>query len=257
MTERWLETFGPDSDALFEVLLPIVSADMLQEIAAADYGRDIEQHLAPLLQFRDHRIVPILNWHPLEVLELIQWSEPEQPEWKPGLAGIRGHYLRVFVCALLLRAYERPENQKLSLSFNETAIRLVDSLRAIDGPIVQEGVRFLAWCVCTLARLDQHAAEGPFLALALLSLVAPSDRYADDDVISLCQWIDKQVSALLQNQQHWTSHQGKWLLSTEPYDQSHGRWTELGRHLYQWAEAGSPSDRTVWVALVGRVLAEN
>lgn len=257
MAKIWRDIFGVDPDALFDVLLPRMTTDMLQEIAAADYGQDIEQHLAPLIQFRDDRIVPILEWHPLEVLELIRWSEPDQPEWKPGAAGARGHLLRAFACALLLRGYERPENSSRWDSFNETVIQLVYSIKAIDGLDVQPAVRFLAWCVETLTPLDQDGIEGPFLGLALLSLVASSERHSDEDIVSLCQWIDEQVCALLQTKQYSATGQWNWLLSTNHHCQMNARWVELGRHLYNWAEAQAPSERTSWVALVGRALAED
>lgn len=257
MTGTWLNAFDANPDALLDELLQHVTTDMLIEIASADYGQDIDQHLAPLIQFREYRILPVLDWHPLEVLELIRWSEPEQPDWKPGATGARGHLLRAFACALLLRAHERQENSSRCESFNETAIQLVLSLRAIGGPILQPGVRFMAWCVTALAPLDHDGIEGPFLGLALLSLVASSDCYSDRDVVSLCQWIDERVSLLLENDQYRATGQWAWLLSANPQGQRNTRWVELGRCLYHYAEAQGPSDRATWVALVGRALAED
>ena len=48
MVEQVAQRFDPNPDAIFDVLLPEITDDMLREIATADYGNDIEQHLAPL-----------------------------------------------------------------------------------------------------------------------------------------------------------------------------------------------------------------
>lgn len=257
MVEQAADRFDPDSDALFNVLLPEITDDMLREIAAADYGNDIEQDLAPLKLFRDQRVVPVLDWHPVEVLELIRWSEPEYPDWKPGTTGTRGHLLRAFACAVLLRAYDRPENRMRWHSFNETAIQLVRSLRELGGSMLLAGPRFLAWCVVALDELDEDGIEGSFLGLALLSLVASSASYPDEDVIALCKWIDERVSGLLRDKQCWATRRHNWLLSTNHHDQKNAEWIEIGRELYRWGEAQAPSERATWVALVGRSLAED
>src|SRR5262249_52371857 len=111
MSENWLHAFNPNRDALLDVLLPQIDASMLLEVAQADYGEDVEQHLPPLKLFRDHRALPILNWCPAEVLELVRWSQPEVPGWKPGGQGRYGHLLRAFACSALLASYTREENQ--------------------------------------------------------------------------------------------------------------------------------------------------
>src|SRR5436305_280319 len=99
-----LAVFPPSADRLLDVARQQVDDGMLREIAAADYGRDVDIHLAALRPIRDQGIVPApLGWHPGEVLELIRWSDPEDPAHKPGATGRRGHQMRAFACAALLR----------------------------------------------------------------------------------------------------------------------------------------------------------
>ena len=38
-----------------------------------------------------------------EVLELIRWSEPDDPDWSPGGQGPRGHWMRLFACTVRVR----------------------------------------------------------------------------------------------------------------------------------------------------------
>lgn len=250
------ERFGAEPNALFDALLPLITDDMLQEIAEVDFELDVEKHFVPLKLFRHQRIIPTLNWYPNEVLTLVRWLEPDQPTRRPGFTGKRGHLLRAFSCALLLRAYERPENQGRWFSFNETAIQLALSLKVLGEPMDLAGGRFFAWCLDALTPLDEEGIEGPFLALALLSFVYSSDDYADDDVIALCKWIDVKVSALLQEKQWFATRSWNWLLSTNHNDMKNERWIAFGRKLYHWAEAQVPSDRAGWVAYIGRALAE-
>lgn len=257
MCEPWLKSFDPDSEELLDRLLPKIDDWMLLEIARADYGQDAEKHLAPLKLFRDSRQLPVLDWHPGEVLELIRWSEPEDPNWKPGGQGTYGHLLRAFACAMLLRSYEREENKHHWHSFNETAVQLADSLRALDGEFLPSGVKFFAWCVGSLGPLHEDRFERPFLGLALLTLALHDPRISDALIVSLCRWIDAEVQSLLPEQQWQATRRLDWLLSMNIHNLKNARWIELGRDLCRWAEEQPESDKATWVALIGRSLAED
>lgn len=257
MFEPWLQFFDPDSEELLDRLLPQIDDWMILEVASADYGQEAEKHLAPLKQFRDSRELPLLEWHPAEVLELIRWSQPDDPDWKPGGQGAYGHLLRAFACSTLLRSYERPENKLRWHSFNETAVQLADSLRALDGELVPSGVKFLAWCVGRLAPLHEDGFEGPFLGIALLTLALRIPTIGDDPIVGLCRWIDAEVQSLLPEHQWRATRKMDWLLSMNYHDLKNSRWIGLGRELYEWAEAQPESDKATWVALIGRSLAED
>ena len=84
---------------------------MLSEIALADNGEDQECHLSRLRRIRDvGRIVEPLEWCPGEVLCLIHNSEPDRPQVPSEIAGMRGHWIRAFAAAALLRATRSPWN---------------------------------------------------------------------------------------------------------------------------------------------------
>lgn len=259
MSKQWLESFEPNPDPLLNLLGSQIDDAMLREIAAADYGNDLEEHLRPLKAFRDEGVVPALDWNPREVLELIRWSEPEDKGWKPGGHGRYGHLLRAFACSALLRSYEAEENRDNDRwhSFNETAVQLADSLTALGDQFVAVGIRFFGWCVEHLAPLDEDGVEPPFLGFALLYLALKRRKTKDEAVISLCNWIDDSVSTLLQQNQWCATRKFDWLLSTNFHNLKNNRWIEIGREFYRWAEAQPKSEKATWVALIGRSLSED
>ncbi len=256
MSEILIRGLGPESETFFDVLLPQIDDGMLREIAAADYARDEGLHLVPLKLFFDKRTLPVLDWHPAEVLELIRWSEPDLPNWKPGGTGMRGHLMRAFACALLLRSYERPENRDKWLSLNETVLQLCNSIRTLGNPFLSSGIGFLTWCAETLTPLDAEL-EAPFLNLALLSLAVESPNVADANIIALCDKIEAQVSALLPEWQWAATRKKNWLLSINHHDLRNEQWIELGRRLYGLADAQRASEKWEKVGRIGRLLAED
>ena len=256
MSEAWLEAFSPDVDQLLDVLLPLVDLSMLQEIAKADYGQDAEAHLKPLLLFKENREPLVLDWCPCEVLELIRWSQPDDPEWGPGGQGRYGHLLRAFACTALLRSYIREENHHTWTSFNATAVQLAESLEALGSDFVVAGVSFFAWCVHNLAPLDEEGVEGPFLGLALLSLAVKVPTIPDNAIIDLCKWIDNSVQTLLASKKWWATRKMNWLLSTNHEDLLNSQWIEVGLELQKWAGNQPTDDQATWVALIGASLAE-
>ena len=106
-----LKRFDPEPDVLLRAISAHVDDEVLTEISLADYGEDAEVHLAALRTIRDTGTFSLpMHWYPAEVLELIRWSEPEDPNWKPGRTGEFGHWMRAFCCAALLRATREPWN---------------------------------------------------------------------------------------------------------------------------------------------------
>ena len=257
MPDDWLEAFEPTAEVLFDLFGLEMDDGMLLEIASADYGCGAEKHLEPLLLFRDNGIVPVLDWHPCEVLELVKSSDPEAEAGKTGASLRRGHLLRAYACSLLLRSYAREENQTRWNSFNETAIQLSDSLQALGGAFVFAGVRFFAWCLEHLAPLDRQGAEAAFLGLALLSLAVRHQPANDEAIISLCQWIDQRVAPLLLEKPWWSAEPMNWLLSSNYHSLKRTRWAELGSELRLWAESQPLTDKAIWVGLIGCLLAED
>src|SRR4051812_24967850 len=106
-----LNKFEPGGGFLFRGILAHVADGMLGGISLADYGSDAVEHLAALRVLRETgRFPDESGWIPMEVLQLIRWSEPENPEWKPGRTGEFGQWMRAFSCAAILRAEHAPWN---------------------------------------------------------------------------------------------------------------------------------------------------
>jgi hypothetical protein len=149
---RLLAELQPDELALRDWVAPLLDASMVDELAAADYGDDVEEHRRGIRSLLTvERLPERLDWHPSEVLELVRWSMPEDPTWKPGSPGRTG---------------QEPA---------DLLAPLVDSALHLDPAAVRAALRFLAWC-----RLQEPGDWSddptaiPFLTFALLLLQAAS-----------------------------------------------------------------------------------
>jgi hypothetical protein len=96
MTLAFPHLFQLNADLLFRAIVPHIDESMLQEIAQADYSMDEVLHYEQLRRMRDEGFIPNGSaWIPKEVLNLVRWSEPDQPGWKPGGTDVRGHWMRL------------------------------------------------------------------------------------------------------------------------------------------------------------------
>jgi hypothetical protein len=195
-----LNRFGLESDEMLRTISAHVDDRMLRTIASADYGEEIDEHYRHLVAIRDSRTFPIRkSWIPCEVLELIRWSRPDLPDWKPGESGEIGHWLRAFCCAALLRAQCEPWNWQLGCSGNgnffewtgmdSTVVHLVLSLCELPVNLAADAAGFLGW---TLAHADFALADDLYLSfgIAMLYLVLLNrDKFSDGDALLLAQEI--------------------------------------------------------------------
>ena len=140
---------------------------MLREIAEADYGMDADAHLKALDAIKQGEMPAPMGWEPKEVLELIRWSEPEDSTWKPGSTGVRGHWMRLFSCAVLIRAAAEPENDGYFTGEESTIIQLVDSAMKLGQEASLSALRFLCWRM-RYRTLDEW--DRPYFAVAILLL---------------------------------------------------------------------------------------
>jgi hypothetical protein len=184
---EWIrERFPPDLRSAVDYLRSVIDERMLREIAEADYAQDVAEHLAALKPIWEGRELTELHyWFPMEVLELMQWSEPEDYDWKPGSAGSRGHKMRAFSCAVLL-ATPNFEPDK------ETLIQMIDSVLLLGSEAQEATAKFLVWRLDNLGREEDR----PFFALALasiaLSLIEPLSTSLEQD---LADWVGKEESS--------------------------------------------------------------
>jgi hypothetical protein len=229
LTRAQLTRLDPAADELLLWLRPRIDDGMLEEIADADYGMDAAEHLAALRRIRDANEVPApMGWEPKEVLELIRWSEPENPAWKPGSTGERGHLLRAFCCAALLRAGGEPANRPYFDGENNTIIQLIASVLTLGSQAATAALRLLCW-----RALERPAEtdEQPFFALGILLLTAALYRNASHGALlrDLSEWvIAEEAAARAQLEGMLPPASDAWLIGLSFFDQRDTAWREVG-----------------------------
>lgn len=218
--------FAPDPDALLLWLRPCITDDMLAEIAAADYGMDYDAHLVALQRIRDEGVVfAPMGWEPKEVLELIRWSEPEDPAWRPGSTGERGHLMRAFCCAALIRAAAEPANDGYFSGENQSVIQLIASTLELGRSAQHAALRALTWRqMHAPADLD----ERPFFALGILLLAVALGLDSEGAMLQrLCAWV---VAEEAWSRAH--THPGiasdAWLLGLTWFSLCENTWRDVG-----------------------------
>ena len=232
-----LAPFEPKVDSLLRLVGRRVDDFMLREIAVADYGEDADANEAALRRIRDHLEFSVpLDWVPKEVLELTRWSEPDAPNYRGGAKGLRGHWIRAFACAALLRAGAEPSNADYIASENETIAQLLASAATLGLDVEQAALRFLAWRAVHFLNSD---AERPFFALAvLLAAVAVGwHRRGDEPFLDrLIDWVHEEERQTRTDYiKYLPSHGGSWILGLTHFSQRHDTWRALGRRLIEQA----------------------
>ncbi len=249
--------FKPDGDALLRRIAPHIDDAMLENIAAADYGLNVPEHLAGLRKVRDGIVARPLRWQPREVLELTRWSEPDAVEraGREGeMTGRRGHWARAFACAALIRAYGDEETRGIiDFGFDATLMQLLESLQRLNAGFEEEAMAAVAWFIPRLRDELLLEDEIPFLGVGLLALAARSRCGPPEPaVIALTEWL------LAAEQERAASSSGRdeefgghWLLRlSRPLRPD--KWIALGRELAAFEAPGPCADA---VRAIGRRLA--
>ena len=157
----------PSCEPLLRLVFQNVDESMLREIAEADYGMDASAHLAALRAIVNGDVPAPMKWEPQEVLELVRWSEPEDPNWKPGSIGARGHWMRLFSCAVLIRCAAESANDGYFLGEDSTIIQLVDSAIKLGQDTSLAALQFLLW---RWEDRELNEWDRPYFAIAILLL---------------------------------------------------------------------------------------
>jgi hypothetical protein len=243
MIQSLLASLEPNAENLLSDISKHISDDMLAEIALADYGQDQEQHLAPLRRLRDTgTFVEPMYWYPCEVLELVRHS----PE---GSIDIKGHWIRAFACAALLRANGEPWNYSCS-STTYNLILLIKSIQVLPIDFTPQALRMLAYM---MSGID---LEGPdeqviycgvgLLWLALHLEIPPPD----ENLIELSAWIVRR-EAEIHKTRSWAFD--RWLLGIG-HDPPPSPWESLGRDLSELELSHHQRELQDWVKLIGAEL---
>jgi len=228
-----IEAFPPSNQRLIDLTRREIDDDMLAEIAQADYGCDAEKHFEVLRMIRETGVVPALGWHGGEVLGLIRWSNPENPNHKPGATGIRGHRMRAFACAVLLRSAMDSGSDG---SDEATLAQCLGSTRLLGRDFDEAAARFLTWML--LQRGDWSALplepphEDQFLFVLGLLVVAcrlPVERVSDSILADAAELVIQEDEKIRRVRQPI----GDSIRPPIAFGVSHGYWSPLAGELVE------------------------
>ncbi len=186
-----LAAFPPSADLLLECARHHIDDTMLREIARADYGHLADEMLAELRPIRDTGVIPVpMHWQLTEVLGLTRWCNPEVPNAPPfqsGPTGRRGHQIRLFACAVLLRAAAELANRGNDIAYDSTLAQCLTSAKVLGEDISESVARFLTWRIPRMWR----CSEPLLLALGLLILaVRLRSRGITDSMLgNVAEWV--------------------------------------------------------------------
>jgi len=250
-----LDAFAPNAYGLVRRISRRISDRLLDNIAVADYGHDADAHYAAIRKVRDGGPIdaPLL-WVPKEALELRRWTEPDavNRSGREGeLAGLEGHWVRAFSCAVLMKAYGDPETGPLVDGESATCVQLIESCAALDEDVSREAMGALAWL---LPRAKRDWGERNYVGIALLYVALKSKiDVAPEMLEALARWLIAEEGELFDVFGYGLGrHDAIWQLrlSHNLFDR---KWMALGRALVALTQEaqrnGSP------VSEVGRLLA--
>lgn len=248
-----LNRFDPQPDLLLHDISRHIDDDMLKCISAADYGDLQDEHMAALRQVRDTGTFPQeMYWCPMEVLELIRWSEPEYSNWKPGETGEFGHWMRAFSCAAILRAEHEPYNYSYNDgSTDSTVIQMIQSLRALPVDFSSQAAKNLSWLLLrsdTEGRDDSVRVYGVGLLWFALQVLPP---VPDEILISLADWVVIRADEL--NWRAPAEYSG--LRDMVIQCQKRAAWELLGCELCSLEFSKRSPELRVWIEMIGEQLA--
>jgi len=158
---------------------------MLEEISVLDYGIYAEEHLEALRRIRDTGHVPApLGLAPREVLELAQWVEPRDH---------RGHVMRAFACACMLRSAAEPASHDKYYKYYvegqvEILARLLASIFELGREAEEATLRFLAWCVQKATLTDEYRPYAAF-AVLVLAVKLRGVQFDEKRLAKLAEWV--------------------------------------------------------------------
>lgn len=192
MSDDLLARLDPTDEPLFALLFQHVDDEMLTEISRADFGYDADIHLEALRRIREGAIPVPMPWNPGQVLGLTQWTELDDSTSKDIQIGIRGHWIRLFACTVLIRASIELQNHECKtedwayLDEDETIVQFLDSALKLDADTSLAALQFLGWRMqyqIQCALLDEDMGNGPCYAVAMLLLYVSLER-CDPEVVS-------------------------------------------------------------------------
>jgi hypothetical protein len=248
-----LEIFDPEPEGLLRSISVHITDEMLEEIARADYGLDVDKHFEALVAVRDTGIFPKkMVWFPGEVLELTRYSPPKIHQNEIGAIETEEHWIRAFCCAALLRATREPFNYGDGIATDYSLVKLIFSLQALPTDFNLEAIRFMAWLLKNSdpgGTAEQVCYYGVGLLWFALCLREP--RF-DSTLVTLAQWIARREDEL---RRLMPFSFDRWPLGVGGGNPPPSDWELLGPELCQLDLSGHSEELKEWVQLIGSNLA--
>jgi hypothetical protein len=247
MTEQLLAPLHPDESALTPLFQAKIDEAMLREIAEADYGWKADECYELLQPILKTGVVALNDFNLQEVLELIRWSEPDDPDWSPGGQGPRGHWMRLFACTVLVRL--APKYPALFDSECDTLAQLISSAIDLGRPVARAAAGMLA---CRFVAYPGHTENPPFFAFAILLLAAHLGRGEDRGL-----WL-KQLAAWVEDEETRARNEtseDEWLIGLTVIRQREKVWRSLAHRILARPESPHPREADEALRLLGELVA--
>jgi hypothetical protein len=237
--------FPRSGEILLDRLRRHVDDAMLMDVARADYGHQANEMFALLRPIRDHGIIHCpMPGQLQEVLSLTRYCNPEKPDaspFDPGPTGRRGHFTRLFACAVLLRATAEFENRHIDPSAEATLAQCLVSAKILGDEMSEAAAQFLTWRLDKPETMDDQILFA--LGLLVLAVRLRSERINDAVLETAADWLLSEESAWVRGLPY-----NPWNLADPmpaPFGIQSGFWQPLAAELKTEAAAiGSAELRT-------------
>jgi hypothetical protein len=251
MVEQLLAPLQPSEGALTPLFQTEINANMLREIAEADYGWKGDECYALLQPILKTGQVASNDVNLREVLELIRWSEPDDPAWSPGGHGRRGHWMRLFACTVLVRLAP-----KCPASFDsecDTLAQLNSSAIELGRSAAQAAASVLAW---RFLAYPPETEDRAFLAFAILLLATHLERGNDRGrwLKDIATWVEDEESKARNatfTQRSSLPNWGEWLMGLTFFHARETVWRSLARRILARPESPHPGEADEALRLLG------
>ena len=224
-----------NSDALLNAVRPLVDVAILKKIADADYGMGSEENLEILKQIQQGGIPPVpLMWNPHEVCALTRWETPKKEDR-------RGHIVRLFACAILLRAALDGETDVMGLT--DTMIVALESAALLGVDFVDAYVRWAA------SGIDHADTDNDFIGASIVLARGLGATVVDATGCKLLlRWVSFRLETWTMVHDVAPGNNPKGLLDWTFYKQRHTVWDALLERSVKGFEAAG--DKAIADALV-------
>ena len=249
MVEQLLAPLRPDEGALTPLFQANVDDALFRQIAEADYGWEADKCQALLQTMLKTGSVGFDDFNLREVLELIRWSEPEDPEWNPGGQGVRGHWMRLFAATALVR---------LAAKYRDcfdgecgTLAQLISSAIELGRDVAHAAASMLAW---RFLAHPGNETDRAFLAFAILLLAMHVECENDRGqwLNELTAWVEDEESTARDAVVAWSS---EWLIGLIPYCLREALWRSLALRVLARPESPHPPEAEEDLRLLGELVA--